>query len=142
MPAFSCTLFDLQICFFTSYLSLFTGQISTQRAALRVREFRSKYSDSVAGFLEEMIIRRELADNFCFYKLDEYDSVEGGYEWAQKTLEDHRNDKREKVYTRDQLENSKTHDQLWNASQVSFRLIVLLLGNFHTTIVFLASCFG
>ena len=101
-------------------MSLFTGQISTQRAALRVREFRNKYSDSVAGFLEEMIIRRELADNFCFYKLDEYDSIEGGYEWAQKTLDDHRNDKREKVYTREQLEHSKTHDQLWNASQVRF----------------------
>ena len=98
----------------------FTGQISTQRAALRAREFRNKYSDSVAGFLEEMIIRRELSDNFCFYNLQKYDSLKGGYEWARKTLNDHRGDKREKVYTKEQLENSKTYDPLWNAAQVLY----------------------
>jgi len=93
-----------------------TGQISTQRAALRVREFRGKFSDSVAGFLEEMIVRRELGDNFCFYN-KHYDSLKGGYSWAQKTLNDHRSDKREKVYSREKLEEAKTHDPLWNAAQ-------------------------
>ena len=73
----------------------------------------------MAGFLEEMIIRRELSDNFCFYNNKHYDSLKGGYSWAQKTLSDHRKDKREKVYSKEKLESGKTHDPLWNAAQVS-----------------------
>lgn len=39
------------------------------------------------------------ADNYCFY-VDNYDSLGAAYDWARQTLEDHRNDKREHVYTR------------------------------------------
>lgn len=42
----------------------------------------------------------------------------GAYAWAQKTLKDHAKDKRPYLYTREQLEEAKTHDQLWNAAQV------------------------
>lgn len=63
------------------------------------------------------MIRRELADNFCFYN-ENYDSVEGANDWAKKTLKDHAKDKREYVYTREQFETAKTHDRLWNAAQV------------------------
>lgn len=42
----------------------------------------------------------------------------GAYEWAQKTLKDHAKDKRPYIYTRRQLEEAQTHDQLWNAAQV------------------------
>ena len=49
-------------------------------------------------FLEELIVRRELADNFCFYQ-PHYDSLEGAWEWARKTLMDHASDKREHIYT-------------------------------------------
>ncbi|KAL9958302.1 hypothetical protein ACROYT_G035302 [Oculina patagonica] len=94
------------------------GQISVQRAILRVREFRSKAKDSVEAFIEEAVVRRELADNFCFYNLDHYDSIKGTNEWAQKTLQDHAQDKREYLYTREQLENGDTHDDLWNAAQL------------------------
>ena len=78
-----------------------------------------------------MIIRRELGDNFCFYN-KHYDSLKGGYSWAQKTLNDHRDDKREKVYNKEQLETAKTHDLLWNGAQVGFiyqnlNYIVILL---------------
>ena len=58
------------------------GQIAAQRIALEVE-------DSPAGtkakesFLEELIVRRELADNFCFYNL-QYDSFAGFPSWAQK----------------------------------------------------------
>nr|XP_054771038.1 deoxyribodipyrimidine photo-lyase-like [Lytechinus pictus] len=93
------------------------GQLSSQRAALIVRLYRSRYSESVAGYLEESIVRRELSDNFCFYN-DNYDSIEGTNEWAKKTLKDHAKDKREYVYSRDILERAKTHDQLWNSAQV------------------------
>ena len=85
-----------------------------------------------------MIIRRELSDNFCFYKSDKYDSLKGGYEWAQKTLNDHRDDKREKVYTKEQLEKAKTYDKLWNAAQVcwisEFRFNINLLKPPFTTV--------
>lgn len=63
-------------------------------------------------------MRRELADNFCFYNLENYDSIKGTNEWAQKTLQDHAQDKREYLYTREKLEGGKTHDDLWNAAQL------------------------
>ncbi len=43
----------------------------------------------------------------------------GANDWARKSLELHRNDKREYVYTLEQLECAQTHDKLWNAAQVS-----------------------
>merc|ERR1711924_446647 len=52
------------------------GQLSCQRAALRVREERSKHAESVASYLEEQIVRRELSDNFCHYQPN-YDSLAG-----------------------------------------------------------------
>lgn len=94
------------------------GQVSVQRAILRAREFRSRAKDSVEAFIEEAVIRRELADNFCFYNQENYDSIKGAYEWAQKTLLDHAQDKREYLYTREQLEQGSSHDELWNAAQL------------------------
>lgn len=100
-------------------MSFYTvGQISVQRAILRVREFRSKAKDSVEAFIEEAVIRRELADNFCFYNNEHYDSIKGANDWARKTLQEHAQDKREYVYTKEQLEHGHTHDDLWNAAQV------------------------
>ncbi|CAK9015423.1 unnamed protein product [Durusdinium trenchii] len=68
------------------------------------------------AFIEESVVRRELSDNFCFYN-DKYDSLEGAAAWAQQTLKDHAKDKREHLYTMEELEGGKTHDDLWNASQ-------------------------
>lgn len=48
-----------------------------------------------------------------------FSNLSGAYEWAQKTLKDHAKDKREYIYTREQLEKATTHDKLWNAAQVS-----------------------
>lgn len=93
------------------------GQISAQRCALEARKVRKLYPQAVDVFLEELIVRRELADNFCFYQ-PHYDSVQGAWEWARKTLTDHASDKREHVYTREQLEKAQTVDPLWNASQL------------------------
>lgn len=53
---------------------------------------------SVDAFLEELIVRRELADNFCYYQ-PQYDSLQGAWEWARKTLMDHSADEREHLYT-------------------------------------------
>lgn len=93
------------------------GQISAQRCALEAHTVRKLCPQSVDAFLEELIIRRELADNFCFYQ-PQYDSLQGAWEWARKTLMDHASDKREHIYTLEQLEKAKTADPLWNASQL------------------------
>ena len=91
------------------------GQISAQRIAIEIiRAGRSKETEE--AFLEEIIVRRELADNFCFYNPD-YDSAAGFKDWAKKTLDEHRPDKREYIYSADQFENARTHDPLWNAAQ-------------------------
>jgi len=97
------------------------GQISAQRCALKVREVaEGKGSDEQKGceaFIEESVVRRELSDNFCFYN-EKYDSLDGAAGWAQQTLQDHAKDKREYLYSFEELEKGKTHDDLWNASQL------------------------
>mgnify|MGYP001273874136 CR=1 FL=1 len=91
------------------------GQISTQRVAYEIKKLDQFEVDKEA-FLEEMIVRRELAENFCEYEHN-YDFFEGFHPWAQKTLNEHRSDEREYIYSSDEFEQSKTHDPLWNAAQ-------------------------
>lgn len=91
------------------------GQISAQRIALEVQKANVDVSNKEA-YLEELIIRKELADNFCFYNPD-YDNENGFHPWAKKTLLEHVNDSREYIYTIDEFENAETHDPLWNAAQ-------------------------
>ncbi|GAB2274098.1 DNA photolyase phr1 [Dionaea muscipula] len=93
------------------------GQISAQRCAWEARSVRKLSPEAVDAFLEELIVRRELADNFCFYQPN-YDSLKGAWEWARKTLMDHASDKREHIYSREQLEKAQTADPLWNAAQL------------------------
>lgn len=97
------------------------GQISCQRNAIEVKKYTSKFSKAVAGFLEESIVRRELADNFCYYQPN-YDNIDGAFDWAKTSLELHMKDKRQNVYTYEQLDNFKTHDRLWNAAQIQLRV--------------------
>uniref|UniRef100_A0A3Q4BSE5 Deoxyribodipyrimidine photo-lyase n=1 Tax=Mola mola TaxID=94237 RepID=A0A3Q4BSE5_MOLML len=92
------------------------GHVSAQQVALQVQRGGKKAGVSVSSFIEELVVRRELTDNFCFYN-QKYDCVEGAYEWAQKTLKDHAKDKRQYIYTCEQLEKAKTHDKLWNGAQ-------------------------
>jgi len=92
------------------------GQISPQRIALEAFEI-SADKKSKDAFLEELIVRRELSDNFCFYNAN-YDNFEGFPAWAKKTLNEHRSDRRKYLYTPEQFENALTHDELWNAAQM------------------------
>ena len=89
------------------------GQISAQRVASEVL----KHMDNAQEFIEELIVRRELSDNFCYYNLN-YDNTKGFPKWAKETLENHKNDPREFLYNLDQLESASTHDDLWNAAQM------------------------
>jgi len=91
------------------------GQISAQRIALEVKK-NVPDKENKEAFLEELIVRRELSDNYCFYNQN-YDNPKGFPDWAQKSLQEHLKDPRPYLYSQDQLENSQTHDPLWNAAQ-------------------------
>ncbi|KAG2489952.1 hypothetical protein HYH03_011582 [Edaphochlamys debaryana] len=93
------------------------GQLAPQRAALEAAKHRTKFKAAVESYLEELVVRRELSDNFCHFTPN-YDSLDCAAAWARESLDKHRTDKREHVYTREQLEAGRTHDELWNASQL------------------------
>jgi deoxyribodipyrimidine photo-lyase len=92
------------------------GQIAPQRVALAIEPL-TEHSESHQTFLEEMIVRRELSDNFCYFNKD-YDSFDGFHAWAKESLNQHRNDKRDYLYSAIDFENAETHDPLWNAAQL------------------------
>ncbi|ALC42266.1 phr, partial [Drosophila busckii] len=93
------------------------GHISAQRCILEVQRYSAQHKASADAFCEEAIVRRELADNFCYYN-EHYDSLKGLYDWAYQTLQAHRQDKRSPCYTLAQLEQSHTADDLWNSAQL------------------------
>ncbi len=92
------------------------GHISAQRVALKVLDSTATRR-SKDSFLEELIVRRELADNFCFYNKD-YDSFKGFPAWGKDTLSRHKKDRRSFLYSMKEFEYAKTHDNLWNAAQM------------------------
>lgn len=102
----------------TSHLSsyLHFGNISSLEIALAVREHAAEHKLIVPEFLEQLIVRRELAFNFASRGPNPR-SLAALPEWAQATLAKHDPDKRETIYTRDQFEQARTHDALWNATQ-------------------------
>jgi len=92
------------------------GQVSSLRVALEMMR-EAPDDEHRAAFLEELIIRKELSDNFCLYN-PEYDTPDGFHEWAQKTIAAHADDEREYLYTAEAFEQGETHDPLWNAAQM------------------------
>ena len=91
------------------------GQVAPQRVALTVQASNAPEADKEA-YLEELLVRRELSDNFCFYT-KEYQRYEAAPEWAKKSLEKHVEDPREFTYSIEEFEKASTHDTLWNAAQ-------------------------
>lgn len=90
------------------------GQISPLEIALALREAKAK-PESRASYLEELLVRRELAANFVAFtpNYDRYDCLPA---WAKQTLAAHRPDRRAHVYSFDQFARAETHDQFWNAA--------------------------
>ena len=91
------------------------GQIAPQRVVLEMMK-NTRHVSARNAFLEELIVRRELSDNFCLYSAS-YDSLDAFPAWAKLSLDHHRSDRREYEYTRLQFERACTHDPLWNAAQ-------------------------
>jgi len=100
----------------TSHLSAYLhfGHIGPHTVALAVEKSGAPRQAKDA-FLEQLIVRRELAINFVRFNPD-YDNFESGAAWAHKSLAEHAADPR-KIYSEQQLENAATHDPLWNAAQ-------------------------
>lgn len=72
--------------------------------------------DSVEGFLDQLITWREIGFNMCFYEPN-YEKYSSLPDWVRKTLEKHKKDKREYIYSLGEFERAETHDELWNAAQ-------------------------
>jgi deoxyribodipyrimidine photo-lyase len=101
------------------------GQISPLEVALAVRDADAP-AKAKDAYLEELLIRRELAVNYCFHqpKYDSYQALPG---WARATLRKHRDDARPVVYTLRQLEAAETYDPYWNAAMRE----MLVTGKIH-----------
>jgi len=112
---------------FTSKLSMYLhfGQISALEIYTRVKEAMDRNLDlREAGdaFLEQLIVRRELAFNFVHYN-PRYDEFEHMTEpWAYKTMSEHRFDFREHLYSLNEIEKGWTHDPYFNAAMNEMRI--------------------
>ncbi len=99
-----------------SHLSpyLHFGQISPLEIALAVMNADVPDLDKTA-FLEQLIIRRELSCNYVQFT-PQYWTYDALPAWARRSLENHAKDRREALYTREQLESAQTTDPYWNAA--------------------------
>jgi len=95
------------------------GQVSPVKVALAARAARAA-DPQRESFLEELIVRRELAQNFCEYT-PHYDDYSCLPRWARDTLHEHRGDERHHQYSHAQLEAARTHDPYWNAAMREMR---------------------
>jgi deoxyribodipyrimidine photo-lyase len=91
------------------------GHLSSQRAVLEVHKTDAEES-AKATFIEQIVVKKEIADNFCLHTLD-YDCVAAFPEWARRSINAHRSDFREHLYSLEVLDQARTHDPLWNAAQ-------------------------
>jgi photolyase PhrII len=102
------------------------GHVSAFRIA---REAAQNGSDGAVKFLDELLIWRELAHNFCFYHED-VETLTVLPQWAQQTVMDHSDDPREAIYSWERLYRGQTGDSLWDAAQKS----LLVHGELHNNV--------
>jgi deoxyribodipyrimidine photo-lyase len=98
------------------------GQVSPLYLALTVKAAAKGSLDKGESdaFLEQLIVRRELALNFVYFTPDyhSYACIPG---WARQTLGDHKSDRRPHRYSPRQLEQAQTHDRYWNAAMLEMK---------------------
>ena len=97
------------------------GMISAGRVVLQAMDYKSRYGDAVSSFVEEIVVRRELSDNFVWHEPN-YDNFHAAKDWARDSLNAHKADRREFLYTLGEFECCVTHDDLWNAAQLQLNL--------------------
>ena len=92
---------------------------TTRRLGEKARGKREGWwgvSTGAEAFLDQLVVWRELAFNGCEY-ISNYQSFDSLPEWARKTLDEHKRDRRAHKYTIEALEAAATHDRIWNAAQ-------------------------
>jgi deoxyribodipyrimidine photo-lyase len=101
----------------TSRLSpyLHFGHIGPNSVAWAIRDADAP-EPAKQAFLEQLIVRRELATNFVRFN-SSYDSMECMEPWANRSFAQHTSDRRPILYSPERLDNAETHDPLWNAAQ-------------------------
>jgi deoxyribodipyrimidine photo-lyase len=90
------------------------GQVSAAEVLRRVRAAGPR--EAVAKFEDELVTWRELALNFCL-RDPHHSKLRGLPAWVHQTMAKHKDDPREVTYTLAELEEARTHDELWNAAQ-------------------------
>jgi deoxyribodipyrimidine photo-lyase len=96
------------------------GHVGPQTIALAVAAAAAAdptLTKAKESYFNELLAWRELSINFVRYQPD-YDNPKAAEDWARKTIGEHDPDKREVIYTVEQLEHAQTHDELWNAAQM------------------------
>ncbi|MFP4178128.1 MAG: FAD-binding domain-containing protein, partial [Acholeplasmataceae bacterium] len=111
----------------TSKLSpyLHFGQISAleilERVLLAVEQQRVD-GQGVDAFIEQLLIRRELAFNYVFYQ-EGYDRFRTMTEdWAYRTMAEHEGDERPALYSLKEIEAGRTDDPYFNAAMKEMAL--------------------
>jgi deoxyribodipyrimidine photo-lyase len=97
------------------------GQISPLDLALAARAADGVDQVDRGSFLEELIVRRELAMNFVAFTPG-YDRFATLPDWARKSMREHAGDPREHVYDEAALAQGQTHDPYWNAAMREMRV--------------------
>ncbi|MEI6525290.1 MAG: FAD-dependent oxidoreductase [Planctomycetota bacterium] len=99
------------------------GMVSPMRLAREAHERRAE------KYLDELLIWREIAYGYCFYRSD-YQSLTTLPTWAVETLRKHQMDRRDQLYSWERLARGQTDDPLWNACQQS----LLKHGELHNNV--------
>ena len=102
------------------------GMVSPFRIA---RDAAEAGNSGAEKYLDELLIWRELAYAFCFYRED-HDQWSAIPEWARKSLQNHASDLRNNLYSWESLARAETHDLFWNAAQKS----LLCQGELHNNV--------
>jgi len=93
------------------------GIISPHYLASAMKKKRGKNKEA---YLEELLVRRELAHNFVYFNRSDYDSYASIPGWARESLEEHKQDERD-AYTRAELLKGNTHDRYWNSCMLRIK---------------------
>lgn len=102
------------------------GMVSPLRLAQEAQAVGGKGAEK---FLDELLIWRELAHNFCYHTFNP-ESLNALPTWARETLQKHRRDPRPALYSWEQLARGQTGDALWDAAQRS----LLIHGELHNNL--------
>lgn len=76
---------------------------------------------SAEAYLDQLVTWRELAFNLASHRPDDYRSLDELPDYARATIRKHANDPRAHTYSLHELEQSRTHDRLWNAAMGQLR---------------------